>query len=266
LNNDYLVDGATTLGNNAHRYQFCSEAGPISMHKSIFSLNHDCKIHTYKVGREGEPLLQADEYLADIDLLRDYAIRNNQFSQADTYYPGIRMPISFNYTMSLAKHFQGYIEDTFGLSLSKVKRATSSYSIVTATPASLGLRQRIPHFDAPSRNSLAMIHYLCNAPDSGTALYRHRQSTFEYIDEKRNKQYVQHIDRQFDNPLKHPQGYICGDTDNFEMLQSFSAVYNRVLMYRGSSLHSGIIRPDFNLDPSPETGRLTITTFIEFRD
>ena len=236
------------------------------MDNSIFSLNHDCEIQTYKIGREGEPLLKADAYLAGANLLRDYAIHNNQFSQVDTYYPGIRMPIAFNYTLALAKHFQSHIEDTFGLPLSKVKRAASRYSIVTADPKSLSLRQRIPHFDAPSRNSLAMIHYLCDEPDSGTALYRHRESTFEYVDEKRQQQYVQSIDRQFDDPLTHPQGYICSDTDNFEMLQSFSAVYNRVLMYRGSSLHSGLIRPDYNFDPSPETGRLTITTFIEFRD
>jgi hypothetical protein len=31
-------------------------------------------------------------------------------------------------------------------------------------------------------------------------------------------------------------------------------------------LHSGIIQPDYNFDPSPQTGRLTITTFFEFRD
>ena len=236
------------------------------MNKSIFGLSHNCEIDTYKVGHEGEPLLVANAYLAGADQLRDYAIHNNQFCSTDTYYPGIRMPIPYNYTMTLAKNFQAYIEDHFGLSLSKVKKAASRYSIVTTSPGSLSLRQRIPHFDAPSRNSLAMIHYLCDVPDSGTALYRHRESDFEYVDEKRYDQYMQSLDRQLNDPLKHPSGYICGDTDNFEMIQSFAAVYNRVLMYRGSSLHSGIIRPDYNFDPSPQSGRLTVTTFIEFRD
>lgn len=236
------------------------------MDKSIFSLDHNCQVDTYKIGREGEPLLKVDGFLAGADSLKDYAIRNNQFTQADTYYPGIRMAIPINYTMALAKNFQGYIERVFGLHLSKVKSAASRYSIVTAPPDSLDLRQRIPHFDAPSRNSLAMIHYLCDGADSGTALYRHRESSFEYVDENRNAEYLQNIDRQFANPLNHPQGYIYGDTDKFEMLQSFPAVYNRMLMYRGSSLHSGIIRPDYNFDPSPQTGRLTITTFIEFRN
>jgi hypothetical protein len=171
-----------------------------------------------------------------------------------------------NYTMAIAKNFQDYIERVFGLHLSKVKKAASRYSIVTASPESLDLRQRIPHFDAPSRSSLAMIHYLCDGDDSGTALYRHKASSFEYVDEKRNAQYLENIDRQFANPLDYPEGYVCGDTDCFEMIQSFPAVYNRMLMYRGSSLHSGIIQPDYNFDPSPQTGRLTITTFFEFRD
>lgn len=235
------------------------------MDKSIFSLDQNCQVDTYNVGLEGEPLLKVDGFLAGADSLKEYAIRNNQFTQADTYYPGIRMPIPINYTMALAKNFQGYIESVFGLHLSKVKKAVSRYSIVTASPESLDLRQRIPHFDAPTRNSLAMIHYLCDAADSGTALYRHKESSFEYIDESRNSDYLYNIERQFANPLNHPKGYICGDTENFEILQSFPAVYNRMLMYRGSSLHSGIIQPDYNFDPSPQSGRLTITTFIEFR-
>jgi hypothetical protein len=236
------------------------------MNKSIFKLSQDCTVDAYNVGHEGEPLLIANAYLAGADQLRDYAIQHNQFCATDTYYPGIRMPIPYHYTMTLAKNFQGYIQDHFGLSLRKVKKAVSRYSIVTVAPESLSLRQRIPHFDAPSRNSLAMIHYLCDAPDSGTALYRHKQSTFEYIDEKRHDHYIQSLEEQLNDPLEHPSGYICGDTVNFEMIQSFAAVYNRVLMYRGSSLHSGIIRPDYNFDPRPQTGRLTITTFIEFMD
>jgi hypothetical protein len=236
------------------------------MDKSILSLSSSCQVDTFKIGSEGEPLLKVDGFLSGADSLKEHAIRSNQFTKADTFYPGIRMPISINYTMAIAKNFQGYIEGLFGLQLSKVKRAASRYSIVTSLPESLDLRQRIPHFDAPSRHSLAMIHYLCDGADSGTALYRHKESSFEYVDEKRNSQYLQNIDRQFANPLDHPQGYICGDTENFEMLQSFPAVYNRMLMYRGSSLHSGVIRPDYNFDPSPQTGRLTITTFLEFRD
>lgn len=231
-----------------------------------FNPNQNCEIQTYNVGAEGEPVLKADGYLADPDLLRDFAIRNNQFSKTDAYYPGIRMPIHNHYTLALAKYFQSDIENTFNLPLSKVKKAASRYSIVTEFPESLSLRQRIPHFDAPSRNSLAMIHYLCDGSDSGTALFRHKPSNFEYIDEKRVQQYTQGIDRQFADPSKQPQGYICSDTDAFKMIESFSTNYNRLLMYRGSSLHSGIIQPDYNFDPSPKTGRLTITTFIEFRD
>ena len=124
--------------------------------------------------------------------------------------------------------------------------------------------QRIPHFDAPTRNSLAVIHYLSDAPNSGTSLYRHRETGYEYIDQLRLESYKQNLQRQFDNPSQYPSGYIHGSTKEYEEISSHKAVYNRLLMYRGSSLHSGIIKPDYNLDPSPETGRLTVTSFIEF--
>ena len=76
--------------------------------------------------------------------------------------------------------------------------------------------------------------------------------------------YTQNLQQQFDDPLNQPNGYIHGSTENYEEIASYKAVYNRLLMYRGSSLHSGIINSDYNFDPSPETGRLTVTSFIEF--
>jgi len=57
---------------------------------------------------------------------------------------------------------------------------------------------------------------------------------------------------------------MCGSNNEFEEIMSFEAKFNRLIMYRGTSLHSGIIRPEYNFDPNPQTGRLTITSFYEF--
>ena len=234
------------------------------MAKSTLNLSDNCTIEPLTVGQEGEPLLMVDSYLSGVDQIRNYAIHINKFTPSKSFYPGIRMEVPFAYTAALAQNFKTYIEDFFGLSLSDAKKAVSQYSIVTCQPEELKLFQKLPHFDAPSRNSLAIIHYLCDAPDSGTALYRHKQSNYEYIDEIRVDGYMQQLKHQFNEPANHPKGYILGDTNEYEVIKPFTAKYNRLIMYRGSSLHSGIIQPDYTFDPSPKTGRLTIATFIEF--
>lgn len=236
------------------------------INRASFDVNNELQVECIRIGQEQEPLVKVDSFLRGVDELKRYAVEVNDFAIADSYYPGIRMAIPALYTAAVAKHLSNYIEGFFGLNLKKVQKAISRYSIVTFPPEKLNILQRIPHFDAPSRNSLAMVHYLCDAPDSGTSFYRHRELGYEYVDSIRHKKYTCHIRQQFLSPEIYPCGYIAGDTPEFEKIMSVQAVYNRLIMYPGSSLHSGIIRPGYTCDPNPATGRLTITTFIEFAD
>jgi hypothetical protein len=200
------------------------------------------------------------------DQLRAFAVGVNKFSVSDSFYPGVRMPMVEIYPMAIAKFYAKYITDFFSLDLKRVKKVASKFSLVTQSPDSLGLMQRIPHIDAASQNSLAMIHYLCDAPESGTALYRQKKTGFEFVDAARHERYLSCVNEQFSQPDIYPKGYICSDTPEYEQIASFPAVFNRLIMYRGSSLHSGIIGSDYSFDSSPATGRLTVTTFIEFHD
>lgn len=217
------------------------------------------------LGQEKEPLIVVDSFLANIDALRAYAIEKNNFTDSDSYYPGIRMPVPLLYTAALAKNFSAHIQGYFGLNLQAVKKAVSSYSIVTKSPSDLSLMQRLPHIDAPTKNSLAMIHYLCDSPASGTAFYRDCETGFEYIDEQRHHHYMERVKKRYADSCEYPQGYIYHSTDDYEVIESLAAKQNRLLIYRGSSLHSGVISPEYNFDPSPISGRLTIATFIEFK-
>ena len=232
--------------------------------KSNYMPCQDLDYECLKIGADQQELVRVDSYIQGVEALRQDAIAQNRFAVADSFYPGVRMAISDAYIVSLVKNFQTLIRDFFGLDLRTIKSAAAKYSIVTFKPEELKLMQRIPHFDAPSRNSLAVIHYLSDAPDSGTAFYRHNATGYEYINEGRFANYESSIEQRFQDPARQPSSYICGDTEDYSEIASFQAVKNRLLMYRGSSLHSGIIRPDYNFDPSPETGRLTITSFIEF--
>lgn len=234
------------------------------MDSRLFIPGENQRIEALHIGCESQPLLKVDSLFQGVDLIRDYAINANNFKVADSFYPGIRMEVPLPYTLAVLKHLAGYVYNFFYLDLEKIKKISSRYSIVTFAPESLGILQRIPHFDAPNPKSLAMVYYLCDAPDSGTALYRHRETGYEFINEDRYGSYMDCVKRQFQDPEKHPRGYICSDTAEYDQIAAYSAKYNRLVAYHGSSLHSGIITPEYNFDPSPSTGRLTITTFVEF--
>jgi hypothetical protein len=96
----------------------------------------------------------------------------------------------------------------------------------------------------------------------GTAFYRHRATGFEFVDAARKDTYYAHIERLLQSPESLQPTYINGDTELFERIASVPAVFNRMLVYRRNSLHSGSIERDFLPDPNPLTGRLSINCFM----
>jgi len=175
------------------------------------------------------------------------------------------MHVPQEYTIAIIKNLGFFIEQFFQLEVRQIKTAVSKFSIITDSPNNLDFLQRIPHFDSPSRKGLAVVHYLQSIPSMGTSLYRHKPTNFEYVDEQRYASYTAKIKERFPTEDTYPEGYINGSTDQFEEIASVEAIFNRLLMYRGTSLHSGQIGKDYDFDPSPATGRLTLTSFIEFR-
>jgi hypothetical protein len=172
----------------------------------MYALCKDIDYEYLKVGNDQQELVRVDNYMQGADALLEDSISRNNFAVADSFYPGLRMDITDAYIIQLVRNLQHVIQDFFKLDLRKIKKAVSKYSIVTFSPENLKLMQRIPHFDAPTRNSLAVIHYLSDAPNSGTSLYRHRKTGFEYIDQLRIENYTQNLQQQFDDPSKHPSG------------------------------------------------------------
>lgn len=234
------------------------------MDHAVFDPSPNIEINCYQIGLESEPLIQVDSFLSGADILKKYAIDHSHFKPADNFYPGIRMAVPLIYTAAMAKNLRRPIQSLFGFDPRNAKKAVSTFSIVTQKTEELSLSQKIPHFDAAAKKSLAAVHYLTDDEDSGTAFYRHRKSGFEFVDSDRYSQYMNCVKAQYSNEIKVPRGYICGSTDEYEMIAPVTAKFNRLILYRGSSLHSGIIKPNYDFDPNPQTGRLTITSFLEF--
>jgi hypothetical protein len=131
--------------------------------------------------------------------------------------------------------------------------------MVTAPPTTLSPAQRAPHFDSTDPDYLAVLHYLSDTP--GTAFYRQRDTGIELVDRCNVDTFVDTAKRAGEQL----SGYIHGSTPAYQQIGQVEGVRDRLVIYRGSMLHSGIIPPDLPLSADPRVGRLTANIFIEGR-
>jgi hypothetical protein len=82
------------------------------------------------------------------------------------------------------------------------------------------------------------------------------------VDAPRQLEYLNHVDAEKAGPDSAPAAYIVGDTPLYERIRAEDGVFNRLLMYRRTTLHSGSMAPGFVPDANPRTGRLSINAFL----
>jgi hypothetical protein len=212
------------------------------------------------IGRELAPLAVIDNVIANPEDLIEMAATKSYGSVA-SFYPGVRAKAPLTYQQFVLTELRELFSGYFGVP-SKPARITSCHFSLVTTPANqLADLQTIPHIDSFESNELAFIHYLFKRDLGGTAFYRHRATGFEYLDQARRAEYLRHNEIELKAPNK-PNGYINGDTPQYEQVGRQDGVFNRMLVYRRNSLHSGALRPDFVADKNPRAGRLSINGFI----
>jgi hypothetical protein len=226
----------------------------------ILELHPAMRIRTTTIGAERAPLLVIDDFVAEPErLVRKAASR--RFAQLPGYFPGLRTEAPLAYQALLGERLKPLLLEYFGLVGRSFKFSLCHYSLVTTPAEQLGPLQRIPHFDSVDPTGLATVHYLFKGELGGTAFYRHRKTGFEYIDAARRDAYFNALDSE--RAGANAEGYINGDTASFEQIAKEDGVYNRVLVYRRNSLHSGCIDRTFVPDANPATGRLSINSFMD---
>lgn len=220
----------------------------------------------YKVefmGNENQPLVIVDNLFPNATTLIDAALSNRVSLPANGFYPGFRSPAPALYQKRILETLSPIIYESFGLEKNSLSKVVSFYAMVATPLNQLKPAQKIPHFDRPLNDQFAVIHYLCDTPHGGTSFYRHRQTGYETIDESRQEDYLKIVDREIrEKGLADTPGFIHGDTQLFERIATKPAKFNRALIYRCSSLHSGNIEDDYAYDFNPRTGRFTVTSFI----
>jgi hypothetical protein len=225
-------------------------------------LHPELRLRQLAIGAERAPLLLIDNFVADAEaLVADACAR--PFTVRSRYFPGVRHEAPSAYQQLLLTGLRSALLDCLGVSGGVLTLSMCHYSLITTPASELEPLQRIPHVDSFAKTGLATIHYLFKANLGGTAFYRHRRTGFESIDETRRAAYAQALNEEHSGPAAPGPGYINGDTDLFEQIAKQDGVFNRMLVYRRNSLHSGCIEasvPDLN----PATGRLSINSFIDW--
>jgi hypothetical protein len=107
----------------------------------------------------------------------------------------------------------------------------------------------------------ALLHYLRVPNGTGTAFYRHRSTAIERITKENFHRFATIAGEEL--ATRSPDsGYITGSDEFFEQIGSVEAVPDRLIMYHGSLLHSGIIPKGMKLSADPREGRLTANLFV----
>ena len=226
------------------------------------NLHPDLRIQKLTIGVEKAPLLVIDNLLANADeLVQDAASKT--YSEPSRFYPGIRAKAPLSYQQLIVTALADALVECLDVRSGSLRFSMCHYSLITTPAGKLLAPQRIPHVDSLSKHGLASIHYLFKRDLGGTAFFRHRKTGFEYIDEARNERYFTCLQSEHMGPDAPGPGYINGDTALFQEVARQEGVFNRMLIYRRNSLHSGCIDSAFVPDPNPRTGRLSINSFID---
>jgi len=213
------------------------------------------------VGDEQQPVLIVENFLHEPASLIEFCVRNGNFNKFDALYPGARASAPEGYIQAIYYYLRDIIHSTFSIDDSMVQRVKADYSMVLTPVDQLKLAQCIPHYDSLITTELAAVHYLCKEDQGGTSLYRHKKTGFEFIDNNRATTYTETLKEEIRGGTYRRQ-YMNGSNHLFEQIAAYEAIFNRIIIYRCTSLHSGNIGPDFQFDANPRTGRLTINTFI----
>jgi hypothetical protein len=218
-----------------------------------------------RVGNCQAPVVVIDDFSGDAEGLVAIAQALAPYDDAGNYYPGLRRIITeadeaanlyVERTCEAAAQFVAGAFDVDGFDL-----VEASFSMVTADPAELRPAQRAPHFDSTDQKYFALLHYLRVPEGTGTAFYRQRSTRIERVTEVNVSTFVRTADAEA-AMLPAGSGYINGSNDFFEQIDAVEAIPDRLIIYQGSLLHSGIIPADMNLSPDPRIGRLTANFFL----
>ncbi len=218
------------------------------------------------VGQEKTPVFILDSFLENLTASLLHEKEQLGFSPAPTYYPGIRAKLPEAYILAVAQAVVPLLCKIYAVPTnSKIQFFDSYYSLVTCKPEQLSIEQQIPHFDGTEQYRFALLHYLNPAPHGGTAFYRHTSTNIERVNEQNVDKFLNSVGQNTRPNDDTNLGYITDSNSDFTKIGEVPYAQNRMVIYPGNLLHSGVINNATDIDESPITGRLTANIFLSFQ-
>jgi hypothetical protein len=213
------------------------------------------------IGNERAPVIVIEDAWSDPQSLVEAAAARTDYSVRSLYYPGVRSSAPPDYAHAITRQVRDIILSTFAVR-DPLTITDSTFSLVATPAEKLVAFQRVPHFDSPDANRLALLHYLCGPEYGGTSFYRHRATGIESVTEQNREAYIRAVNAEAKSGGMPPARFIDEDTAMFERIARYDCTFNRVLIYQGRILHSVNTPRTFVPTADPRSGRLTVNTFL----
>jgi hypothetical protein len=221
----------------------------------------------YAVGNEVTPLVVIDEFAINLQGFVDECVRSLRFDIDQTSaYPGIRAKLTRGHVVPTLNAILALLYKAYKIPQNlKPKPQSAFFSLVTKPPSELELLQRLPHFDSNRQRYLAITHYLDAGSHGGTGLFRHRPTGFESVGEDRVDRYISAGQEFLESNGEPTRAYFTASDQHYELYEVIDYRPNRLVVYPGSLLHSGLIDPHTDISSNPSGGRLTANIFVDFQ-
>jgi hypothetical protein len=227
-------------------------------------------IEIQTIGNEKTPIVIVDDVLTDCSGLINIAVKETAFGMINSsMYPGVRAILPKQYVMLILRAVAAPLDKIYGIPQDKRLTPFGTYfSLVSIPQAELHALQKAPHFDSAETLYFAMIHYLDPKPHGGTGFFRHKSTGFERITPERKDSYLKilkhKVENNSDENSEASNGYVSKTDSDFELFHTVDYKPNRLVLYPGGILHSGLIVEDTDISSDPANGRLTANMFINF--
>lgn len=195
-------------------------------------------VATIEIGNHGHKVYVIDNFFANPEFLRKYALTLPYRNHHSEDYPGIRVSVDFNeinFYQDLNLKVKDIIFDGNEL------KGIAKLSIITWRGEDLPYYMaQNPHHDKV--NCIVATIYLNPARQckGGTGFYRHRKTQYESILEVGEKfDKTSHYEEIYRNPEnKFDNGYINESNETWELIHKVDMVFNRAVFYPAHLFHS----------------------------
>lgn len=236
------------------------------MQEVSFAVSPHASLQVQTVGQAGTPVIVIDEFGADLTDVIEYACESAEYGpDVKSMYPGLRARLPKSYARSVLTQVYRLLFGVYDVPADLgMKAVSAAYSLITTPEGDLEPGQRRPHFDSSRPYYLAILHYLNDGAFCDTGLFRHRQTGLERITEDCVDEYIQSCEAYTAAHGPAEPIYVKGSNDQYELYHRIEYRSNRLVVYPGCLLHSGLVDPAVDVDSNPRTGRLTANIFVDF--